>query len=654
MRELLVICLMATAPLFATAADLTIAQKTQVQAVARLLRQAGENYQAAAFDAAGKNLADAMDKIDEALLDAGPDVYDAISPAFSKLVRAQAMLELEGVMVRPFAPPDRPESVAKDDAQSKAMVDSKPVRPARRKPAPPINPLAASIPPISFTQTVAPILVQHCGRCHVEGSRGDFSMATFARLAQGPPEGVVIFAGDVAGSRLIETIETGSMPKGGGSVPPEHLKILKDWIAGGAKYDGASPELPLASMGEASSVPVAPPTVPAAQEVQRPTGEETVSFARDIAPILLKNCNGCHVDAMQVRGGLRMDTFALLLAGGDSGTVIESRKAAASLLVRKIKGEEGQRMPAGGRPALSDESITLISRWIDEGASLDGDSADQPLAVMSSLAWAKSASDEELNDRRKALATENLKLVSGQTPRTEGVASEHFFVTGDASGATLEMVSGVAHSVWKDLDPFVLRDGIRGRITIFVMPRRYEYSEFAKMAEQRSVPADWQSHWRYDGIDAYIVMVAGSNEKDAAVKAKLVSPLASLAVVMRARQTPRWFAEGVGRVAASRLVARDLPVVETWKRDLPAAVSNMKDGSQFIKNDLPPEQSDLVAYGVVGAMVSKSQRRQYDALLKAMPTANSFDDAFQKSFGVTPTDYVTRLRQSVSPAVRGR
>ncbi len=171
-------------------------------------------------------------------------------------------------------------------------------------------------------------------------------------------------------SRLVEVIESASMPPGGGGIPANDLKVLKDWIAGGARYDGASPDLPLAGMANGQPAAAAAP-MPVAP-VKRATGKETVSFAKDIAPILLQNCNGCHIDAMQVRGGLRMDNFALLLKGGDTGAVVDGGKSAMSLLVRKLKGEEGQRMPAGGRPPLSDEQITLISKWIDEGAALDG------------------------------------------------------------------------------------------------------------------------------------------------------------------------------------------------------------------------------------------------------------------------------------------
>src|SRR5690606_33602320 len=106
----------------------------------------------------------------------------------------------------------------------------------------------------------------------------------------------------------------------------------------------------------------------------------------------------------------RMDTFSMLMRGGNSGEII-SPTAAASLLVRKLKGEEGQRMPAGGRPPLSDEQITLISTWIEEGATFDGESAEQPLEVMASLAWANSATDDQLNERRVDTARKNLELL---------------------------------------------------------------------------------------------------------------------------------------------------------------------------------------------------------------------------------------------------
>ena len=40
---------------------------------------------------------------------------------------------------------------------------------------------------------------------------------------------------------------------------------------------------------------------------------------------------------------------------------------------------------------MSDESIKLISTWIDEGATLDGQSESQPIRRTSLLAWAATA-----------------------------------------------------------------------------------------------------------------------------------------------------------------------------------------------------------------------------------------------------------------------
>lgn len=648
----------------AEAAELSAVQKTQVSKFAELVKEAGVNYQTGEFQAAGKSVETAMDMIDGIMTDAGPELYDAIAPAFPRLIKAQALLELEGISIRPFVIPSRPDALAAKPPLKRPVVP-KPTR-TGKPPAsvpdvgaampgkPAINPFAASIESISFTKSIAPILVEHCGRCHITGSRGDFSMSTFRILAKGPPEGVVIFPGDFAGSRLIETIETGSMPKGGGKVPAAQLKVLKDWITGGAKYDGASPDIPLASLVTVTPATNVATTAATPAMVGKPTGKETVSFAKDIAPILLKNCNGCHVDAMQGSGGLRMDNFALLLRGGDSGPVMTSENASMSLLIRKLKGEEGDRMPAGGRPPLSPEQITMVSKWIDEGAVLDGESENQSLRVMSSLAWAKSATEDELNERRAKQAIDNLKLVTGEAPRSAAVTSDRFFVVGDVGEATLKAVSEAAQKAWKEINPWVAQDGLRGRITIFVMPRRYDYSEFAKMVEQRSVPAQWQSHWSYDGIDAYVAMLATAEDKNELLKARLIGPLASLAMTMRSSGVPRWFAEGAGRVAASKIVPRDLPAVDSWNRELATAIGTMKDGQQLIKNELPPEQADLVAYGVVGVMSSRSQRRQYDTLLRTLPKATSFDAAFEESFGVTPANYVTRLKQNFGTLSSGR
>ena len=91
-----------------------------------------------------------------------------------------------------------------------------------------------------------------------------------------------------------------------------------------------------------------------------------VSYTNDIRPILYANCINCHIGGIQ--GGLRMDNYTLLMAGGNSGPVIIPGDAENSLLVERIEGRVAPRMPLD-RPPLSQQNIDLIRTWIDDGAN---------------------------------------------------------------------------------------------------------------------------------------------------------------------------------------------------------------------------------------------------------------------------------------------
>jgi len=648
-----ILCSVVLAVMFAPVAhsEMTAGQKKTLGQIAELVKEAGSLYQAGKFDDSGKRIESAMKAIDSLIAEGGPEAFDAVAPAFPRIVNAHALLELEGIVLQPFVKPERPEAMAAD---AKPAEKPDPKATARtRRPMP--EPAVAAGP--SFSKQIAPILVQKCGNCHINNSRGDFNMVNFAMLAKGPPEGTVIFPGDVVASRLIETIETGDMPRGGAKVSPAELQLLKDWVLGGAKYDAQSPMIPLAMLaasagGAAPGSAAMPAEPPRDASLRARTGKETVSFARDIAPILLENCNGCHIDAMQTRGGLRMDTFAAMMRGGDSGEIVLPTRAMESLLVKKIKGEEGARMPAGGRPPLSDAQITLISKWIEENATLDSPDKDQPLGVMASQAWASAASNEELSEKRVELARKSMQLVGSTGTKLVEQTDGPFFVIGDIGEPTAKAVSSAATRVLNKIKQTVDASHIRGRVTIFVLPKRYDYSEFARMTERRSVPTDWQSHWRFDGVDAYVALLATPSDSDELIEARLAGPIASLAVATKGSDVPRWFAEGIGRAVTAKLYGREFSPVEGWNAGVVAAAAAMKDGDQFVKNGLPPEQSDLVGYGVA-AMILKSQRRQYDGLLKNLETGK-FDPAFTAAFGVAPAAYVDRWKPYAASGLDGR
>jgi hypothetical protein len=465
-------------------------------------------------------------------------------------------------------------------------------------------------------------------------------MATFSALMKGPPEGVVIFAGDTVGSRLIETIETGDMPRSGGKVTPQELQTLKAWIINGARFDGPDPTAPIAGAAAAASTTPDPK-----RQVRRATGNETVSFAADVAALLVENCNGCHIDAMQTRGGLRMDTLAQMMRGGDSGAVIVPGKGKESLLVRKLRGAVGEQMPSGGRPALSDESIKLISTWIDEGATLDGASETQPLRVMSQLAWAAAASPAQISQRRQQLAQASMKLVAASAGDIRMKTTEHFFVIGSASSETLDLVGELAEAQVKTAETVVAGDPgeafYRGRATIFALPKRYDYSEFAKMAESRSVPSSWTSHWKFDGINAYISLVANEQDEEDAISDRLLSPVVSLAVATHGGDVPRWLAEGVGAVTASRKSnRRDRDARRKTETETSQALAAMDSAKQFLENKLTPEQTDRIGAAIASSLLDRTHRRNFDALLRYIGSGKPFDQAFLEAFRATPANFI--------------
>jgi hypothetical protein len=96
---------------------------------------------------------------------------------------------------------------------------------------------------------------------------------------------------------------------------------------------------------------------------------DAVDFVTQIKPILASRCYPCH-SALKQESGLRLDTAALAIAGGDSGAAVLPGNSAESLLVQMLTGELGSRMPPEdeGEP-LHESQIALITKWIDAGAS---------------------------------------------------------------------------------------------------------------------------------------------------------------------------------------------------------------------------------------------------------------------------------------------
>ena len=96
------------------------------------------------------------------------------------------------------------------------------------------------------------------------------------------------------------------------------------------------------------------------------SAQHTPSYATDIAPLLAKNCVGCHSQQTKM-GGLVLETYDNLRKGGAHGHAVISGNPSESRLYQMIAGDIEPRMPFSADP-LKRSEIELIKRWIDAGA----------------------------------------------------------------------------------------------------------------------------------------------------------------------------------------------------------------------------------------------------------------------------------------------
>jgi uncharacterized membrane protein len=126
---------------------------------------------------------------------------------------------------------------------------------------------------------------------------------------------------------------------------------------------------------------IAPPAP--ARKPGPPDIEHAVAYADVIQPILQDRCYSCHGPSKS-NGGLRVDTWDLLMKGGKHGVVVKPGSLASELVRRiDLPGDQKEHMPPRGKPQLADDDLTLLEWWVGAGAPRDKAVAalDLPSAV---------------------------------------------------------------------------------------------------------------------------------------------------------------------------------------------------------------------------------------------------------------------------------
>ena len=101
---------------------------------------------------------------------------------------------------------------------------------------------------IDYEREVAPVLKTYCAGCHNDTDKeGDLSLITLGALRIGSSDGPVVVASKPDESKLYQVIagaaEPKMPPKDEPQLKPEHIQLLRDWIAQGAKGEAKPSEL---------------------------------------------------------------------------------------------------------------------------------------------------------------------------------------------------------------------------------------------------------------------------------------------------------------------------------------------------------------------------------------------------------------------------
>ena len=91
---------------------------------------------------------------------------------------------------------------------------------------------------ITFADHAKPIFKQRCARCHNPNKKsGGLDLTNFTNMMQGGSSGSSIEPGDASGSYLFMLVtheDEPAMPPGNNKIPENEIKLLADWINGGA------------------------------------------------------------------------------------------------------------------------------------------------------------------------------------------------------------------------------------------------------------------------------------------------------------------------------------------------------------------------------------------------------------------------------------
>jgi len=502
---------------------------------------------------------------------------------------------------------------------------------------------------VSFVKQVAPILNSKCGRCHAGNrSSGQLSLASYAGMKKGGSNGLLLVPGKPNGSLIMRRLTAPAnrrMPRNAPALSKQELQTIAAWITQGGKFDGGNESTMLANLklatggsGTTGTKPKPKPSV----KIAMATGNEKVSFKDDIAPEFVVKCLRCH-SGNNPRGGFSMETFELLMTGGDSGRVLLPGNVAGSRMYRLIRGLDKPQMPQG-QARIKKKWYTDLLTWIDEGLKYDaGDPkirlrelvpTDEEkravqLAAMSASEW------ETLREERTA---EQFKRVAPRD-RARFASSKEFYVYGNTSEDRLKEISSWAEDHAKQLRAlFKVNDKPiwKGKLAIFVFRDRFGYTEFNQVIHRRDTPRELTGHSMVTATyeDAYIVLEDigdDSDEVSGGLQVNLIDHITGAFLKRGGANLPDWITRGTGLAMAASKIGSKNPFVRGLRSNALESMKGLQRSDEiFADNRFSPSEIGPVGFALVDFMLNgagSSGGRKFGQFIKSLQGGSSIDAA---------------------------
>lgn len=508
---------------------------------------------------------------------------------------------------------------------------------------------------ISFESQIAPILNEKCSNCHgAQRASANLNLSTFADMRKGGRSGLLLVPGNPRASLMALKLiapDNQRMPKNAPALEQNQIELIAKWIQEGARFDGEKETDPIGASAKAKKNPV---------KVVMATGDEKVSFMKDVAPWMLDFCMRCH-SGNNPASGFSVVTFEDILRGGDTGEVIVPGKPDDSRLWQLVGLQDPIKMPQG-QALLKRKNANDLKTWIEEGAKFDGKNAKGNLREMvpteDELRMAELAnlSPEKFADmRRDSLEPIWKRALNNEKP--EMLETDDFIFYGNVSTDRLKQISG-----WAETQADGLRKLFnekqkplwRGKLAVYVMKDRFGYSEFNQTIEDRRVdPATtWHSKVTPTSLEAYLVLQDVGDEATVdspGLQTNVVAGVTNAAIQRGEGEVPMWLSRGLGMLLAANGSSSQQYFESLRQQALNAAPKVTRPEQLVAEGTFSPSETTAVGFTLVEFLINNGGPQKMALLLKEFKSGTAAPAALQKVYGTNLRALATAYARTLRP-----